>query len=76
MFGLPMWATAISAAILGGGLIWIFWKQLKAGQVAQKKADTLQSYVKGDQDAAATEQKISEAIKDTDKEIFDPLDWK
>ena len=77
MFGLPAWGIAISAALLGGGMVYLFWKKLKAGDDARAEADTLKSYVKGDQDASATEAKISDALKKVDDEKPNgPLDWK
>ncbi len=64
------------AAILGGGALWWILGKLKQGEINKAKADTLDSYIKGDEAANATEQKISDAIKKVDDENVTPNNFR
>ncbi len=77
MPGLPWYAYAISAVILGGGLVWFFWRRLKKAETDAWRAASLDAKALHDADVNVIEREVRAGIQ-TEKAKAGPVtaaDW-
>lgn len=59
---IPWYTWVIAAAPIGGGILWYILSQLKAGRVAEAKANSAESYIKSDIEKKQAEKDIAAKV--------------